>query len=529
MPYKDFTEELTRLQNANIGAGFIMQAQADAMKRQDQATINTMALFNQSKSNLEGDVLTTNEQLEEMQKSDAFKDGTESIDKMASNYEAMLNTSLLRQQKITDMYQKTVRDLAGIGSQESLQMAEVIGNQLPLQLEQEKSRMLAPMERLKFNEAMLGIKRSKLDIQKSGIEISELLKNIDVSEKVGEIMADEKTGWSKLTTMLGFDTGSGKFTFAEEKDKFFRQVYMRLEGSPVRNDVLKVLDTVIESRIRNFKREVPQYGRGGSGLERLQEDELTMLGRYEWLQRTSRRIHDLENDPTGSNARLRNDYRILALEKLDKLKIDPLSKEGIEYMKFGSQKEIVDMFDNSEAANYNIIEDGVSRPAKDALLEFYNNKYNSSSREYYPLVYNQFKRETHGGKNVVINPMPVLSESQKKDLNKPGELKDTEVRNFNGKAYGRYKPKIKSLLTGTEMEIDFSSLISFESGDWYDPYNDATLKYFTSTPEEREKADERRKAKLGQLYNIDRIKNPPVVKQNEFNFPRTWGTKWGTE
>jgi len=516
MPYKDFTEELTRLQNANIGAGFIMQAQADAMKRQDQATINTMALFNQSKNNLDNDLRTTDEQLKEMQESDAFKDGTESIDKMASNYEAMLNTSLLRQQKITDVYQKTIRDLAGIGSQESQQMAEVIGNQLPLQLEQEKNRMLVPMERLRYNEVMLGIKRNKLDIKKSEIEVGELLKNIDVTEKVGEIMANPDMGWSQLSTSLSYDEKNGVFTFAEEKDKFFREVYMKLEGSPVRNDVLKVLDSVIESKIRGFKRDAPQYNRNASGLEQLQNDELTLMGRYEWLQNTSRFMHNLENSPEPSIVRLRNDYRTLALDKLKSIGVDPLSKEGAEYMKFGSQKEIVDKLNNDENVDYDIINEGVSRSAKDALVEFHDIKYDSSSKSYYPLIYKQFKRETHAGKDVVINPMPVLSEAQKKDLITSGKLKDSEVRYVNGKIYGRYKPKIKSVLSpNAELNIDFSSLVSFESGDWYDPYNDEALKYFTATSEDKKIADDRRKAKLEQLYNMEN----PTSKQAPLNQP----------
>lgn len=501
MPYKDFTEELSRLQSANIGAGFILQAQAEAMKRQDQATINTMALFNQSKSNLDNELRTTDEQLKEIQESDVFKEGVDTIDKMASNYEAMLNTSLLRQQKVVDLYQKTVRDLSGIGSNESLQMAEVIGNQLPLQLEQEKQRMLVPMERLRFNETMLGIKRNKLDIQKTEIEVGELLKNIDVTEKVGEIMADPKSGWSELSTQLTYDEKNGIFSYADAKEKFFTNIYARLEGNPLRDSIMKVLDTTIDARTRGFKRDAPQYNSNSSGLERLQQNEYIMLDRYQWLKDTSRFMHNLENSSEPSIVRLRNDYRMLALEKLNSLGIDPLSPKGIEYMKFGSQKEIVDQLNNTESLDYNIINEGVSRTAKDALIEFHDIKYTPSSKNYYPTVYKQFKIETHGGKDVVINPMPQLNEAQKNDLIVSGQLKENEVRYVNGKLYGRYRPRIKSALTGQELPIDFSQLISFEAGDWYDPYNDEALKFFAATDEEKKLMEKRRQEKVLQLYN----------------------------
>lgn len=516
MPYKDFTEELTRLQSANIGAGFILQAQAEAMKRQDQATINTMALFNQSKSNLDNELRTTDEQLKEIQESDVFKEGVDTIDKMASNYEAMLNTSLIRQKKITEIYQSAIRDLNQIQSPESVQMAQTLTGQLPTQLELEQQRMNIPLNRIKFQNEMNGILKSKIDIEKNQIELNQIKQDIDVMEKVDLVLNDPNSGWQQLYANLKFNKNTGVRGYVEEKKEFMENVFLTLKDDPLVGRVMRVLDDVIEKNVRDYDPPVFAPSSNASGLEKLQKNEEYLLGLHNWLRNTSMFATNVETSPVYSNVRA--NYKNTALTILQEKGIEPTSKEAEQYLKFGASPVVLARMkaQSKTFGEADVVEfQGGWATHADVANYIYQTKYNNDpeNEQYYPNLYKRFKIMVTGGSDEYIPPIRKLTQAEITKLTLEGKLKQ-EGEQINGAYYTRSKRTV-NLLSGPTT-IDFSELMSFE-GKWFNPYDYEAYNNYVETDAERKIREEQAKQKLKEettpfLKNRPNLNSPYVMQ-----------------
>ena len=86
MPYSSFQEILAKLQQSNIGEGYVMAGKAEMMLNQDEALRNTLALFNKKELEYNKDILTTDEQLKKINESSITKEGTKSIEETAQEF-----------------------------------------------------------------------------------------------------------------------------------------------------------------------------------------------------------------------------------------------------------------------------------------------------------------------------------------------------------------------------------------------------------------------------------------------------------
>lgn len=495
MPYKDFTEELTRLQNANIGAGFIMQAQADAMKRQDQATINTMALFNQSKNNLDNDLRTTDEQLKEMQDSKIFQEGTQTIEEMAANYESMMNTSLMRQQKIADIYQKTVQDLTQIGSKESLELASSVTEGLKYSLQNEKDRMQIPVEKMKFVNTMMTLQSLKYSNEDAMIKLREYKSNLEVMSEVTKLMATVEPGedasrYNELVMNMNFDKSSGAINFKNKQTAFMEYVYNKLANNPLRDKVMATFDLTLFGRVREFTRRIPEQNL--SGLQALQENAYDLKQQYGFLNEATYAIGEIENTSQYSGAR--NIYKKYAEEYVAEKVKDIIVKNGWnpvkdirkinesmrnlsnDVMQFASNKEVIARIEASEevkSLNPIIRNDGMPTSTSDAIKLVYKLKYDDTplNKDYYWRNLEDFKKKinidpnTKEGANFKINPVREVSWDELSDKDKE---KFQRIHDTGGKIYARHIRKVN--LLGEDNYFDLTKLMSNDSG-WWQPTN----------------------------------------------------------
>lgn len=466
MPYNDFTQQLAELQKVNLGSGFILQAQAKMMANQDEALRNTLSILNKSQQDLDAELKTTDQQIQEINDSDIFKEGVEDIEKTSAQYQAMLDASLLRQEKYQELYQKGIQDLISIGSEESLQQADALGKELPYKLQNVKDRMAIPMERLRFKQGMFELKSLKYTTEEAGIQLKALKQNVEVMSLVTNIMevptADGKSTWyGELVADMNFNEATGKVNYKERLNDFYEMINNELAGNPLRGEVIKAFDLELSKRVRNWRPPAPTFD--SSGFERLQDEANYTLDLYGFLKEATYATGMFENDKDYAGTRkLYSDY---ATQYVTELKLDPNKDRSRidEIMKFGSSKEVIARIRQVEdKTNYLQATrgDGMPTDHMEVLERINQYKYDKAADNYYWDKLTEFKKRINKDKDFKITP-----------LIKAGV---TPTGGF------KYRHMIKDpQLMGKSTPLDLSEIMSNDTG-WWNPHDPANLKTYGS-------------------------------------------------
>lgn len=516
MPYDDFSKQLTQLQAQNLGAGFIMQAQVEALKNQDQATINTLAIFNQAKNNLDNELRTTEEQLQDLESSDVFKDGVEDLDALASQYEAMINASIMRQQKLADIYGSAVRDLSQIGSQESKEIAGRLSQDLPIQMGIEEQRGQKPIEKLKYmgmvNQLIIG----RLDAQQRQMEVDKMRQDIEVMDSVSQVLDDPASGWQELFANLTFNKNTGKRNYIKQKEEFMENLFTNFKDNKNLGRIMLYFDNLIESQVRDY--DPPVFAPSSGGLQGVYENEKKMLDTYDWLLKTSAYMEHVETSPEFSLAR--SSYNTTAMNLLKEKGIDPTSPEAQKYLNFGSNREVLTRMASQEKifgdASKVILFRGEYSSPTDIATWIYHTKYDSDpeNNEYYPKYYQILKDIVIPGKREdklrPIEPIFQLSEGEVLELKNKGTLKEAE------NLYGRYYAPNRRIVPTTQgnIVVDFSKLTSFESNKWWNPHRvSSRMAYVETEPEKIARLERERKSKEKKKSEEKRMSLPDNIEE----------------
>lgn len=450
-----FTEELAKLQGVNIGAGFILSAQAEMMANQDEATKNTLAIFNKSVQDLDGELKTTSEQLQEIANSNVFEQGVEDIEKMSAQYQAMLDASLMQQQKYQEAYQESIRDLISIGSPESIQQANALEKELPFRLQNLKDRMAIPFERLNFKKSMFELNRLKLDTETADITLRQLKQDINVMDLVTKMMAVEipgtegETYWADLVSNMGRNLNTGKVNFKERQDTFYQMINNELAGNPLKDKVIQVLDLEMSKRVYNYD---PPVQQGNGGFERLQDDANYTLGLYQFLKDATKGSWHFEHDKDYAGTRkLYSDYADAYIQEAGITDINAISN----IKRFGSSKEVIKRIKQSNAGdNYltAVRSDGLVTDHLDVLDTIHSWKYDKDSPSYYWGNLETFKKKINRGETFKIVPYVEMGTNE-----------------TGGKLYGRNVRNVP--IMNKMIPFDLTALMSNDSGYWeyYEP------------------------------------------------------------
>ena len=455
----DFTETLAQLQTQNIGAGFILAAQANMMANQDEATKNTLALFNKSQQDLDNELRTTQQQLDELNNSDVMKDGKEDIEKMSARYQAMMEASIERQNKYQELYQKSIQDLITIGSEDSLKQAQNLENDLPYKLQNEKDRMAIPFQRLQFKKTMFDVELSKLNTEQAGITLQQLKQNIDVMDLVTNMMqlTDDKGNnyYADLVSNMGWNDKYGTINYKKRQDTFYKVIDNELAGNPLKGKVIQAFDLEFSKRIRNYSPPEPKIDT--RGFERLQDDANYTVSLYGFLKNATYATGMIENSPDYSGTRkLYEDAAASYIKEKGITDINAIK----EIMKFGSSKEVIKRTTALNPDSYltAVRNDGLPTDHYKVMEMVNGLKYDKQSDNYYWDKLTEFKKKINAGEDFKIIPISEL----KSDI-------------MGRKEFKRQVKTVK--LMGQDVPFDLTSLMSNDSGWWneYDPNTYTTV------------------------------------------------------
>ena len=465
MPYSSFQEILAKLQQSNIGEGYVMAGKAEMMLNQDEALRNTLALFNKKELEYNKDILTTDEQLKKINESSITKEGTKSIEETAQEFQTLLDLSLKKQQELSDFYKKTQQDLISIGSEESIMQANLLEKGLTTKLANWKERAELPLKRIEFNKNMLNISILKTNDEQSALELQKYKSDLQVMEGVAEALSitDTKTGknfWNSIIEKAGFNADTGQINFKKELETFYKAANEYFEANPkfvpIKDKIIQALDLMISQRIRSFN--PPEQPVDYTGIERLQKDAIYTTELYNWLKNTSKTIATIENDSWYSDVRSLYKEYVSAYLKEHNIKED--SPEAQELFKFASNKKINDKILKDLRDNNIEVSEDTKKSFQEAIQNVYNFKYNNdpdNDKNYWKQL-EIFKKKLNISK---INPIPEvnlteLSDEQKENLKPIIETK--------GKIYG--KSIALANLMGQTVPFDLSVLLSNDSGYW---------------------------------------------------------------
>ena len=111
----EFINNLNKLQSSNFLGGVVQAAAARLTAQQAKSTQDTLNRVNEQVKVEDGNLKTTEEQLQSLVDNPEAKSSIDSIRNTAKNYQAYQESLAVRRQKYNEIYNKALTNLAYIG------------------------------------------------------------------------------------------------------------------------------------------------------------------------------------------------------------------------------------------------------------------------------------------------------------------------------------------------------------------------------------------------------------------------------
>lgn len=444
---KTFTEQLGELQKANLGSGFIVAAQAHLLKRQNQATLETLDNYNRAIQEFnEGGVKTRDEQIADLEGTETFKDSVDTIEQMSANYMTNLQAHLERSKILQQIGSGAVNTLMGIGGEDAEKLAGTIDKDVRMKLELQKEQMEAELKGAQFKALQFNIMASKINAEKNSIEVEALKKDIDTMDLISKLQMELNKEWNDLLGKLIMK--DGRHLWVDAKNKLFQKAQDIYGDNPNLGNALRVIDKTIDDRIKiyNTPRE-PQ----GTGLQRQVDEENYTLQLYNWLTESSRLVADLQYNPRFED--LREAYKRTA-ENL----YGEMTKENSKKFEFGSDIKVIEAMRNSGLyRDQEVLHNGVYYRYDELPLLYNNIMKNDNSEQNYWKTLAEFKKRIGVQSITPLNRVP--------NPNSTSPLDKEKIQ--------RNAPIVTFPAMGVAIPLDLTNIMSNDEGMWNPYYPDA--------------------------------------------------------
>lgn len=318
----EYTEQLARVAQTNFLEGLSVLQKAQLLSRQNDATVQTLTEFNRKKNLLDGEVKTTEQQINELKDTELFKGAEDDIAETIIQLQSSIDNSLTRQEAFTKLSQTAALQLESIGSERSIALAKIIRQQ--------------DIDILQMKKDLYEIEGSKLHNTKYQMELAILQKNSNVSNLAVQMMADDaymqrlQSNYYKQV----YSAGQEKKISLFNNEDLYKSMFAKFGGQKYfREAFALVLSKIPEAQ--PIRPEEPRSSSGASQMEAMQDmyDRLNYLDKYyTYLKDTSSDIVQIEQEKGTAIEEIRDLYRQVAESIYGKY--DPANKNKVYQEKF---------------------------------------------------------------------------------------------------------------------------------------------------------------------------------------------------
>jgi len=449
MPREDFTTALTKLQASNLLSGNVIQGKANLISKQVEGTREIIDNFSKRLQQIEGDPLTTEEQLDALNKDPAVNKDMVDLQDQISNFASFSINVARRQNELNKLYGGTIQALGLVGGEDAQNLSRTLTQQQRVKnAELDRQRKL-PFQTLDYKNALYQSGVASLQLMTGKMKFDDLKRDRKVANLMSNMLLDND--FAKL--QLGFNTNTGKTKF--DLSALRDSLYLKYGNDPNFAKAWAGIDDYIRKNTRNYR---PTFTNSANLTGGNLQDVLTNIQtKYRELVDATKRIGVITYD---------DDYQWV------RDAYDNAAKD-----KFGQDKESLKKNqDKFEFASSMAVIDGIEdADAKALAKEVYDMRYNPTSKNYYNKHYRQLGQLLGQvyGKYTPVSPYFKVGKDNAHPYPLPdgSELDPTKIMVplDYGQGNNRFEGQTQGLFKGTN------------AGGYFNPYDPKTFEDYQSS------------------------------------------------